>query len=108
MPHFHALKIDSHGKHGEKRRNCLKKAMSPFLTMFSTLYGIYFSFSMHFKMSSGICFSLDQSNLLSGYRLTLYQTKYMYYDVSILKAFADDNFIGAQIVQFLFDKIETI
>ena len=37
-----------------------------FLTMFSTLYGTYISFQMHFKMSSAICFSLDQSQILSS------------------------------------------
>ena len=35
--------------------------------MFSTLYDTYFSLSMHFKMSSAISFSLDQSKkFLSG------------------------------------------
>ena len=29
--------------------------------MFSTLYGTYFSFEMHFKMLSAIGFNLDQS-----------------------------------------------
>ena len=67
MMHFDALQIYSCGKHREKRRNCLQQAISPFLTMFSTLYGTYFSFSMHFQMSSAICFNLDQSkNLSSG------------------------------------------
>ena len=32
--------------------------------MFSTLYGTYFPFYMHFKMSSAICFNLDQSKIL--------------------------------------------
>ena len=42
--------------------------------MFSTLYGIYFSFQMHFKMSSAICFNLDRSRTWSsGNRLALYQ-----------------------------------
>ena len=44
MLHFDAIKINSCGKHCEKRRNCLKQAISPFPTMFSTLYGTYFSF----------------------------------------------------------------
>ena len=44
IPHFDALKIYSCGKHCEKRRNCLQQAISTFLTMFSTLYGTYFSF----------------------------------------------------------------
>ena len=38
----------------------------PFLTMCSTLYGTYFSFQMDFKMSSAICFNLDQSKILSS------------------------------------------
>ena len=60
MTHFDALKIYSSGKHCEKRRI----AISPFLTMFSTLYGAYFSFYMHFL--SAICFKLDQSKILSS------------------------------------------
>ena len=39
MPHFDALKVYSFGKHLEERKNCLLQAISPFLTMFSTLYG---------------------------------------------------------------------
>ena len=43
--------------------------------MFSTQYGTYFSFQIHFKMLSAICFNLDQSEiLLSSDGLTLYQT----------------------------------
>ena len=34
--------------------------------MFSTLYGSYFPIQMHFKMSSAICFNLDQSKILSS------------------------------------------
>ena len=34
--------------------------------MLSTLYGTYFSFEMHFKMSSAISFNLDQSKILSS------------------------------------------
>ena len=71
MPHIDALKISSCGKHCEKRRNCLSQAVSPFLAMLSTLYAHYFSCEMHFKMSSPIGFSLDQSKILSyGNRLT--------------------------------------
>ena len=44
MLHFDALKIYSCGKHYEKRRICLEQAISPCLTIFSTLYGTYFSF----------------------------------------------------------------
>ena len=54
------------GKHREKRRNCLLHAISPFLTMLSTLYGTYFPFEMHFKMSSAICLNLDQCKVLSS------------------------------------------
>ena len=67
IPHFDALKIHSYGKYCEKRRYCLLKAISRFFTMFSTLYGTYFLFLIHFKMSYAICFNLDQSKiLLSG------------------------------------------
>ena len=31
--------------------------------MFSTLYGTYFIFQIHFKMTSAICFNLDQSKI---------------------------------------------
>ena len=34
--------------------------------MFSILHGTYFSFSMHFKMSSAICFNLDLFKILSS------------------------------------------
>ena len=44
LPQFDALKIFSCRKHCEKGRNCLLQAISPFLTMFSTLYGTFFSF----------------------------------------------------------------
>ena len=72
MPHFDALNIYSCGIHCEKRRNCLVQAISPFLTMFSMLFGTYFPFSMQFEMSSALCFNLDQSKiLLSGNGLTL-------------------------------------
>ena len=37
-----------------------------FSHLFSTLYGTYFSFQMHFKMSSAICFDLDQSKIFSS------------------------------------------
>ena len=44
-----------------------KGAISPFLTMFSTLYCTYFPFQMHAQMSSAVCFNLDQPKiLLSG------------------------------------------
>ena len=61
MPHFVASKIYNCGKHREKRRNCLKQAISPFLTMFSALCGTYFSYS---KCTT--CFSSDQSKILSS------------------------------------------
>ena len=44
MPHFEALKIYSSGKKCDERRKCLLQAISPFLTMFSTLYYTSFSF----------------------------------------------------------------
>ena len=102
MTHFDSLKIYSFGKHCEKRRNCLLQAISHFLTMFCTLYGTYFSFLMHCKMSSAICFTLDQSKILSSgnwlifsktnfmHLLTYYQTAY--FRLLLLKGFACNNF----------------
>ena len=66
IPRFDTVKMYSCGKHCEKRRNCLLQAISPFLTMFSTLYGTDFPFQTNFKMSSAICFNLDQSKMLSS------------------------------------------
>ena len=43
-----------------------QKLISPFFKMLSTLYGTFFPFYMHFKMSSAICFNLDQSKILSS------------------------------------------
>ena len=65
MPHCDALKIYGRGKHCEKRTNCSQQAISLVLAMFSNLNGIYFSFWMHFKVSSTICFDLDLSKILS-------------------------------------------
>ena len=74
MPYFDALKMYKCGKHCEERRNCLKQAISPFLTMFSTLYVTYFQFQICCKMSSAICFNLDQFKMLtSGNGLNNYQ-----------------------------------
>ena len=44
----------------------LLQAISPVLTMFSTLYGTYFLFEMHYKMLSAIRFNLDQAKILSA------------------------------------------
>ena len=80
MPHFDTLKIYSCRKHCEKRGNCLQQAICLFLTIFSTLYDTYFPFEMDLKMSSEICFNLDQSKILSScYGLTLSQTKPGFY-----------------------------
>ena len=42
------------------------QAISSILTMFSTLYGTYFSFQMHFQMSSAFCFYLEDAKILSS------------------------------------------
>ena len=44
----------------------MEQAISPFLTMFSTLYGTYFPIYMYFKMSSAAYFNLDQFKILSS------------------------------------------
>ena len=103
MPHFDSLKIYSCGKHCEKRRNCLKQAISPILTMLSTLFSTYFPIQMHLKVSSAICFNLDQSKILSsGNGLT--ENKIL--ATSKLKAFSDNNANMAQMVQGFFAKGE--
>ena len=80
MPHFDALKIYSCEKHCGKRGNYLSQAISPFLTMFPTLYDTHFSFQIHFKIASAICFNLDQSKiLLSGNGLSHSQTSPGFY-----------------------------
>ena len=82
---------------------------------------------MHFKMSSAICFNLDQSKRLSsGNGLT--HSKVLWQDklsdvivrslnsllkvenvnLSKFKAFADGFTDVAQIMQFIFDKIENM
>ena len=49
--------------------------------MFSTLYGTHFSLQMHFKLSSAICFDLDQSKILSSVNeLTFYRTILWFWD----------------------------
>ena len=51
--------------------------MSPFLTMFSTLYGTHFPFQMHFKLLSAFFFNLDQSKILLScvrLRVKMFQT----------------------------------
>ena len=49
IPHVDALKIYNCRKHCEKRRNCLLQAISPFLTMFSTLCVLIFHFRCTLK-----------------------------------------------------------
>ena len=61
MRHLQALKIYSCGKHCEKRRNC-------------NMALIFYS-ECTLKMSSAICFNLDQSKILSSANgLMLYHT----------------------------------
>ena len=65
MPHFDALKIYA-------VENIVRKgeiACYEHFLLFSQCflpYGTYFSFYMQFKMSSAICFNLDQSKILSS------------------------------------------
>ena len=66
LPHFDPLKIYSCGKDGEKGEIACNMQFLLF-SVFSTLYGTYFPFQMHFWMSSAIYFRLDQTKiLLSG------------------------------------------
>ena len=52
------------------------KQISPFLTMFSTLYGTYSSLKMHFKMSSAICLTMSQSKFLSLRAISPFPTEF--------------------------------
>ena len=62
MPHFDALKIytpvENIVRKGEIACN---KQFLLFSQYVLQRYGTYFSFEMHFKMLSAICFNLDQS-----------------------------------------------
>ena len=55
MPNFDTLKIFGCGKHCEKRRNCLKQAISPLLTMFSTLCTLWHLFFILNALSNVVC-----------------------------------------------------
>ena len=86
MPHFDTIKINNFVKNCEKSRNCLLQAISPFLTMFSTLYGTYFSFQMHFN-------PFPHDKIL---------------DHTKLKAFADDKLNVTKIVISVFDRVKNM
>ena len=93
MPHFDALQIHvySCGKHCEKRRNCVSKAISPFSQCFLPSMALTFHFKCTLKMSSSVCFNLDQSKILSsGNGLILYHMILTFYDLE--KAF--ENNVG--------------
>ena len=61
-------------------------------SLFSTLY-VTFPFYMHFKMSSAVCFNLDQSKILpSGNGLTLYFQHYFSYTAAISNTCSPDFF----------------
>ena len=51
---------------GRKRRKYCLPAISPFLTMVSTLYDTHFPLQMLFQMSPAICFNLVHSKILSS------------------------------------------
>ena len=86
--------------------------------MFSTLCGTYFSFQMHSKMSSAICFNLDQSKILSsGNGLTLSQTSagFYVYITSLLKTLWEkekllvmSNFSFSYSVLYQFEELSAI
>ena len=67
MPHFDALKIYSPGKHARKEEIACNKQFLLFSQRFLPYMAFFFiSFKMHSKMSSAICFDLDQSKTLSS------------------------------------------
>ena len=62
-PAFYTLKELSFGKHSGNMRNCLNRTISPFPTMFSTLYDSYFLIQTHLDMLSATSLNLDQSKI---------------------------------------------
>ena len=50
-------------KHCWKRRNCSKRAISPFPTVFSTCLDSFLPFSSNLKLSSANSFSLEESKI---------------------------------------------
>ena len=63
-------------KHCGKRRNCSWRAISPFPTVFSTLFEIFLTFSSELKLLSDNAFSLEESKIChlgKGYLLTITQ-----------------------------------
>ena len=63
LTHYRYKAMENIVRKGEVACN---KQFLLFLSMFSTLYGTYFSFQIYFHMSSVICFSLDQPKILSS------------------------------------------
>ena len=66
MPYFDALKIVAVENILRKGEIACNKQFLLFSQCFSSLYGTYFSLSMYFKLSSAICFNMDQSKILSS------------------------------------------
>ena len=50
-------------KHCGKRRNCSRRTISPFPTVFSTRLDNFLPFSSNLKLSSANCFSLEESKI---------------------------------------------
>ena len=62
-PGFHVSAVQVFRKHCGKRRNCSQRAISPFLTVFSTLLEDLLPFSSNLKSSSATSFSLEESEI---------------------------------------------
>ena len=70
--------------------------------MFSTLYGTYFSFQMHFKMSSVICLNLDQSKISHRPRyihlsLASHSMKYSQFSFGLTPSFSSKHHVQSGI-----------
>ena len=60
-PGFHVSAVLAFGKHCGKRRNCSKRAISPFSTVFSTHLENFLPFLSNLKLSSANTLDLEES-----------------------------------------------
>ena len=62
-PGFYMSALKVFRKHCGKRRNCSLQSISPFPTMFYTLFENFLPFSSNLKLWSANCFSLEVSKM---------------------------------------------
>ena len=62
-PGFYVFTVQVFGKHCGKRRNCSKRAISPFPAVFSDHFENFLPFSSNLKLSSANSFSLENCKI---------------------------------------------